>query len=83
MPLRHGSKIYLQVLLDPHRFALLQQIADNEGMKVSALARNAIYAYLSITPDYEAAAKLDKVEWEESVKRRVQGRMNARKADKE
>jgi hypothetical protein len=83
MPLRHGSKFYLQVLLDPNRFTLLQMLAEKEKVKVTALARDAIYAYLAkIYPasDYNAAEASDKAEWAESVKRRVQGRMQARKA---
>ena len=39
MATKHGNKVYIQLLLDPARAMLLEQIAEDKGMKLSALAR--------------------------------------------
>ena len=49
MPLKHGQKFYLQLLLDSGRYQLLKAIAEKEGVRVSALARAAVYAYLELS----------------------------------
>lgn len=77
MPLKHGQKFYLQLLLDSGRYQLLKAIAEKEGVRVSALARAAVYAYLekAVTPtEYRCAEAQDRAVWAESVKRRVEGR---------
>ena len=46
MATKHGNKVYIQLLLDPARALLLEQIAEDKGIKVSALARQAIYDWV-------------------------------------
>lgn len=77
MPFAHGQKVNLQLLLDRNRFELLEQLAKTENLRVTALARNAIYAYLEKTVpvvEYKAAKAADDALWADSVKRRVQAR---------
>ncbi len=77
MPFKHGQKMYLQILLDRHRFDLLKELAEKDGQRVTALARTAIYAYLEkFVPgsEYKAAKAADDALWADSVKRRVQAR---------
>lgn len=77
MPFAHGQKVNLQLLLDRNRFQLLEQLAKSEDVRVTALARSAIYAYLEKTvsgAEYKAAKAADDALWADSVKRRVQAR---------
>jgi hypothetical protein len=77
MPFKHGQKVNLQLLLDRNRFELLEGLAKQADVRATALARNAIYAYLEkVVPvaDYKAAKAADDAVWAESVKRRVQAR---------
>ena len=77
MPFAHGQKVNLQLLLDRNRFELLEQLSKTENLRVTALARNAIYAYLEkVVPvaEYKAAKAADDALWADSVKRRVQAR---------
>ena len=46
MPLRHGSKIYCQLLLDANRYKLAEQLAAAEGKKVTGMLREMVYAAL-------------------------------------
>lgn len=77
MPLRHGSKYYCQLLIDPHRYVLAERLAAREGKRVTALLRELVYAGLEKmvpTSEYKAAQASDEAAWRESVKRRVEGR---------
>tara|TARA_Y100001968_G_scaffold207515_1_gene190723 strand:+ start:1140 stop:1403 length:264 start_codon:yes stop_codon:yes gene_type:complete len=77
MALNHGNKKYVQLLLDPSRFMLIEQIAKDKGLKTTALMRQAIYDWLGFMLDrevIEAAEKLDKARWAQSVKNRIEGR---------
>lgn len=77
MASKHGNKIYFQLLLDPARALLLEQQAQDKGVKATALARAAIYEWLASTTDssvLEAAEALDKARWKQSVQHRVEGR---------
>jgi hypothetical protein len=81
MPLNHGNKFYCQLLLDPHRYKLAETLAAVEGKKVTALLREMVYAALEKAlpaSEYKAAEAADEAAWQESVKRRVQGRMRSR-----
>ena len=42
MPLRHGSKIYCQLLLDSNRYKLAEQLAAAEGKKVTGMLREMV-----------------------------------------
>ena len=77
MATKHGNKVYLQLLLDPARALLLEQQAQDKGVKSTALARDAIYYWLSSVTDpsvMEAAEALDQARWKQSVQNRLAGR---------
>ena len=81
MALQHGNKIYLQVLLDPARGLVLQQIAKDKGIKTTALARQAIYDWLELMTEehvMKAAEALDEARWQQSVQNRIEGRKRNR-----
>lgn len=78
MPVRHGNKHYLQVLLDNAKYQLLEQCAQERGVRTTALARDAVYEWLSKNVDpelFQAANLIDDATWKQSVKNRVKGRM--------
>ena len=84
MPLRHGSKIYCQLLLDTNRYKLAEKLAATEGKKVTGLLREMVYAALEKAlpaSDYKAAEAADKAAWAESVQRRVQGRLRPKQPE--
>ncbi len=81
MPLKHGSKLYCQLLLDPHRYKLAENLAAGEGKKVTALLREMVYTALEKAlpaSEYKAAEAADEALWRESVKKRVEGRMRSK-----
>ena len=74
---RHGAKIYVQLLLDPNRAKLLQEIAEEQGKRPTAIMRDILYAHLErVLPSsvYGEAAAKDNAVWRESVRNRVKGR---------
>ena len=81
MATKHGNNVYIQLLLDPARASLLQKIADEKGLKLSALARDAIYSWIcshTESTEFEAAEALDHARWRESVQKRLDGRKRNR-----
>jgi hypothetical protein len=83
MPLNHGNKFYCQLLLDPSRYRLAEKLAQKESKKVTAYLRELVYAGLAMrSEDYAKAEQEDLKLWEESVQRRVQGRMRSRRKGK-
>ena len=61
--------------------SLLQQLADEKGLKLSALARDAIYDWVGSHTEstvFEAAEALDHAQWRESVQKRLDGRKRNR-----
>ena len=81
MATKHGNKVYLQLLLEPAKALLLEQQANDRGVKATALAREAIYFWLSSVTDPEvmgAAEALDQARWKQSVQNRVAGRKRAK-----
>jgi hypothetical protein len=81
MPLKHGSKLYCQLLLDQHRYTLVEKLATQEGKRPTALLREMVYAALEKAfpaSEYKAAAAADQAAWAESVKRRVEGRQRSK-----
>ncbi len=82
----HGQKKYLQILLDPARAELLQQLATEKGIKPTALVRELVYQGLArsvpTTIFNEAAAK-DEATWRKSVRSRVEGRQAQRERNKQ
>jgi hypothetical protein len=85
MPLKHGSKMYCQLLLDAHRYKLAEQLAAAEGKKVTGMLRDMVYTALEKAlpaSEYKAAQAADEAAWRESVKRRVEGRMRSKQDGK-
>ena len=81
MPIRHGNKHYLQVLMDNAKFQLLEQCAQERGMRTTALARDAVYEWLSRNVDpelFNAANLIDEATWKQSVRNRVNARIQKR-----
>ncbi len=77
MALRHGNKIYLQLLLDPNRARLVQERARDKNIRATAWIREAIYEKLEricTASEYKEAKAKDEAVWRESVRRRVEGR---------
>lgn len=80
---RHGQKVYMQLLIDPHRADLIKEIADQNGIRVTAVMRDFIYerlAQLMPANVYKIAEAKDKALWQESVKNRIAGRKTKPKA---
>lgn len=81
MPLQHGRKLYCQLLVDQHRYQLLERLAAKEGKRTTALMREMVYTMLEkavSVSDYKAAEAADRAAWADSVKRRVEGRQRSR-----
>jgi hypothetical protein len=79
MPLNHGNKFYCQLLIDPNRYKLAENLASQDGKKVTAYLRELVYAGLALrSSEYKAAQEADEAAWKDSVKRRVEGRMRAK-----
>ena len=82
MATRHGAKIYVQLLLDPNRAKLLQELAGEQNKRTTAMMREILYSYLERTlPSsvYGEAAAKDHAVWRESVSNRVKGRSKKKK----
>jgi predicted DNA-binding ribbon-helix-helix protein len=81
MPVRQGGKYYTQILLDVNRYKLMEKIAEQEGMKTTALIRQFAYEGLkrkANASEYNAAEAADNAAWSASVMRRVQGRLRSK-----
>lgn len=69
------------MLLDEHRYRLAENLAAAEGKRLTAMLREMVYAALEKAvpaSEYKAAEAADKAAWDESVQRRVQGRMRSK-----
>lgn len=72
----------MQILLDPNRAALLANLANGLGVRPTGWIRDVIYKELERcvpAEAYEAALQKDKQAWQDSVQRRVEGRMKSKK----
>lgn len=73
----HGQKRYLQILLDPERAQLLDDLAEKKGVRTTAFVRSQIYEVLErMTPPevYADALARDEAIRAASVRRQVAGR---------
>ena len=73
----HGQRKYLQILLEPSRGELFFKMAEANGEKASALARDILYAFLEVNADkkaYKQAKESDENTWKQSVQNRLEGR---------
>ncbi len=81
MPLKHGNKIYKQILIDPGKYILLEKLAGNEK-KVSALIRKILYEWIESQVDkseFQAAEALDNALWQQTILNRIDGRKKNKK----
>ena len=77
MAIKHGNKSYFQVLLDPNRSELIEELASLKGIKGTAWIRNVVYRKLEEefpSSIYRVAEAKDKLIWRETVKRRIDRR---------
>lgn len=84
MAIRHGNKTYMQILLDPHRAALLVAMAEQRNVRPTALVRDMVYKVLKQelpSSAYNEAVAKDEAAWRESVRKRVEGRMKSKGGD--
>ncbi len=82
MAIRHGNKTYMQILLDPNRAELLANLAEGLKVRPTGWIRDVIYKELErcVPSDaYAEALEKDKEAWQDSIRRRVEGRMRSRK----
>ncbi len=83
MAIRHGNKTYMQILLDPHRAKLLLDLAEKTSTRPTAWIRDAVYKALEReypAAVYNEAVAQDEAAWRASVRKRVEGRSNSRRA---
>ena len=81
----HGSRVYYQVLLQPNRSELVNDLAKEAGVKSTEMIRRMVYAYLEreLTASvYKQALASDEAVWRQSVRNRVEGRAKSREASK-
>ena len=82
MAATHGRRRYLQILLEPTRAELLDEMAKEKGMRLTGLAREMIYDGIrraTSVPVYKEAEARDQAIWRESVRNRIEGRTKKRK----
>ena len=81
MAIPHGNRLYVQLLLDPHKGQLLKDEAEAADRKLAEHLRILLYKSLERSQPSsafnEAQAK-DEASWRESIARRVKGRQKAR-----
>ena len=89
---QHGSRRYYQVLLQPSRAALVEEIAAEQteatGKKVRSteIIRQMVYDALERelpASKYKQALAEDEATWRQAVRNRVEGRAKSRKESEE
>jgi len=63
--------------MDNAKYQLLEQCAQERGVRTTALARDAVYEWLSRNVDpqvFQAANMLDDATWKQSVRNRIKGK---------
>jgi hypothetical protein len=81
----HGSRVYYQVLLQPNRADLVNELAQEAGVKSTEMIRRMVYSYLERelpASIYKQAFAADEAVWRQSVRNRVEGRAKSRDASK-
>lgn len=82
---QHGSRRYYQILLQPNRANLTDDLAREAGIKSTEMIRRMVYAYLERelpASVYKQALAADEAVWRQSVRNRVEGRAKSREASK-
>jgi hypothetical protein len=83
---QHGSRRYYQVLLQPHRAELVDEIAAERKIRSTELIRQMVYAGLErelASSIYRKAQAADEAVWRQAVRNRVEGRTKSRKKSEE
>ena len=88
---KHGKRCYYQVLLQPHRAALIEAIAEERStpekkVRSTQVIREFIYQSLEREIpqwEYDSAVEADNEVWNQAVKNRVAGRAASRKRNQE
>ena len=78
----HGSRRYFQVLLQPHRAELVEEIAAEKNIRATELIRQMVYQALERdlpASIYKAADAADQAVWRQAVRNRVEGRTKSRR----
>jgi len=86
MATQHGRKAYYQILLDPYRAELIDQLASKNDVRATAWIRDALYQLLERklpASVYNEAKAKDEAAWRETVRRRVEGRTKVKETGKE
>ena len=81
MALKHGNKLYYQVLLDPARGSLLESMANAKSRRTTSLIREIVYEWLALAADpelFEIASNYDAEVWKKSVQNRVEAKRKNR-----
>ena len=79
---KHGSRRYYQVLLQPNRAALVEEIAAERNIRATELIRRMVYESLERdlpASIYKAADAADQAVWRQAVRNRVEGRTKSRR----
>ena len=84
MATTHGRKAYFQLLLDPNRAELAENLAKEEGVRTTEWLRRVVYKALERnlpSSVYAEAEAQDHAAWRQSVRRRIEGRTSKKKGD--
>ena len=83
---QHGSRRYYQVLLQPNRAQLVEEIAAEKGIRATELIRRMTYDGLERelpASQYKQALAEDQAVWAQAVRNRVEGRAKSKKESEE
>ena len=83
---QHGSQRYYQVLLQPNRAKLVEEIAAEKGIRATELIRRMTYDWLERelpASQYKQALAEDQAVWAQAVRNRVEGRAKSKKESEE
>lgn len=78
---QHGSRRYYQLLLQPNRADLVEEIAAQEKVRSTEIIRRMVYDWLERelpASKYKQALAEDNAVWAQSVRNRVDGRAKTR-----
>ena len=79
----HGSRRYFQVLLQPNRADLVEEMAKEQNIRATELIRRFVYQSLERelpASVYKQADAADEAVWRQAVRNRVEGRIKSKKS---
>jgi hypothetical protein len=83
---QHGSRRYYQVLLQPNRAGLVEELAAEKGIRSTEMIRRMVYSWLERelpASQYKQALAADQAVWAQAVRNRVEGRAKSKKESEE